>query len=258
MAAAIFIPARLSSSRLPRKLLAPIGGTPALGYLIDRVRRAGIDRVVLCTTTDAADDELAALAEARGVSCFRGDPEDIIVRFDDAARTFGVDVIVNVDGDDIFCDSHLVRRTAEILAQGDADFVRWTGLPLGAVPVGFTARALGVVRAGKVTTQTATGWGRFFLDRALFRVADMHVDVDGGFPPDLRLTLDYPEDYALLDAIEGELRASHGQFTIDDIIQVVRRKPELLAGVRGLNDAYWKRFEQAAVDPTVRRMTGEG
>ena len=249
----MFIPARLTSIRLPRKLLAPLGGRPALGFLIERVKTSGIATIVLCTTDDPNDDELAALAGQHGVECYRGDREDIILRFDEAARHFSADVIVNVDGDDIFCDPGLIARTASVLTAGESDFVRWKQLPLGASPVGFTAAALSIVRNGKTVSSTATGWGRFFMNPGLFRVSELDPPPMEAFSPELRLTLDYPADYDLLQAIEAELTPTDPNFGIDAIIRLVNRKPQMLAVVRGLNEAYWARFEEVAVDPTVIR-----
>ena len=253
MRAAAFIPARLTSVRLPRKLLAPLGGQPALAFLIERVKTSGIETVVMCTTDDPEDDELAELAMNQGIECYRGDREDIILRFDEAARHFSADLIVNVDGDDIFCDPGLIARTAAILKAGEVDFVRWKQLPLGASPVGFTAAALSIVRKGKTVSTTATGWGRFFMNPGLFRVAELDPPPLEAFSPELRLTLDYPADYALMQAIEAELTPTDPNFGVDAIVRLVNRKPEMLGIVRGLNEAYWARFEEVAVDPTVIR-----
>jgi len=160
---------------------------------------------------------------------------------------------VNVDGDDIFCDPSLMARTAAVLKAGESDFVRWKQLPLGASPVGFTAAALSIVRKGKTVSTTATGWGRFFMNPGLFRVAELDPPPMESFSPDLRLTLDYPADYALMQAIEAELTPTDRNFGVDAIVRLVNRKPEMLGIVRGLNEAYWARFEEVAVDPTVIR-----
>jgi spore coat polysaccharide biosynthesis protein SpsF (cytidylyltransferase family) len=250
---AAFIPARLTSVRLPRKLLAPLGSRPALAFLLERVKASGIETIVVCTTDDPDDDELADLARKHRVECYRGDREDIILRFDEAARHFSADLIVNVDGDDIFCDPVLIARTAAVLKSGESDFVRWKQLPLGASPVGFTAAALSIVRKGKTVSTTATGWGRFFTNPGLFRVAELDPPPIEAFSPELRLTLDYPADYMLMQAIEAELTPTDPNFGIDAIVRLVNRKPEMLDIVRGLNEAYWARFEEVAVDPTVIR-----
>ena len=72
MRTAIFVIARLSSTRLPRKMFAPIGdGRPILEHLIDRMRLSRqSDLLTLCTTTEAVDDELATLVQRCGVECF--------------------------------------------------------------------------------------------------------------------------------------------------------------------------------------------
>jgi len=79
---AVIITARLSSSRLPRKILADIGGHTVLELLVRRLRLASLPEImVLTTTTEKEDDELAAAASELGVTVFRGETRDILERW---------------------------------------------------------------------------------------------------------------------------------------------------------------------------------
>ena len=76
---------------------------------MDRVKRAkNIDLVVLCTTKNPVDDKLVKLAEKLNIFWFRGSEIDVLKRYLDASKKLGVDYIVNVDGDDIFCEPELI------------------------------------------------------------------------------------------------------------------------------------------------------
>src|SRR5438046_10418318 len=74
--------ARMSSSRLPEKVLKPILGRPMLLHQLDRVRRArSLDALVVATSTDPTDDPIEALCASAGVACFRGSLDDVLDRF---------------------------------------------------------------------------------------------------------------------------------------------------------------------------------
>jgi spore coat polysaccharide biosynthesis protein SpsF len=94
------IQARMTSSRLPGKVLLDIGGEPMLVRVVERARRAKtINGVVLATTTDPSDDTIVALCVERGYPCYRGSLYDVLDRYYQAARMFGAEVIVRLTGD---------------------------------------------------------------------------------------------------------------------------------------------------------------
>jgi spore coat polysaccharide biosynthesis protein SpsF len=118
------IQARMSSSRFPGKVLADLVGKPMILYMIERVRQARlVDHLVVATSTDARDDALAAVLNAEGVDCFRGDLNDVLDRFTKAARQAGADHVVRLTGDCPLMDGDLIDRALDELAHGDADYV---------------------------------------------------------------------------------------------------------------------------------------
>jgi spore coat polysaccharide biosynthesis protein SpsF len=92
--------ARVSSSRLPGKVLKPVLGVPMILRQIERVRRAvGVDRLLVATSVDPSDDSLAELCARDGVECFRGSLDDVLDRFYRAARPFAPKHVVRLTGD---------------------------------------------------------------------------------------------------------------------------------------------------------------
>ncbi len=165
MNTAIFVPVRLSSTRLPSKGLLNLHGKPCLQLLIERLKRAkNIDLIILCTTKEASDDNLVDFAKKNGIKWYRGKTSDIIDRYYHAAKEFNVDTIINVDGDDIFCEPSFIERTAKEMMNSDIDFIIWKDLPLGSTPLGVKVEALTKVWKLKETEDTETGWARFFTD----------------------------------------------------------------------------------------------
>ena len=90
----------MGSSRLPGKVLLPLAGQPLLVRMVERVRRARLaGTVVVATTTDPADEAIAALCAAHGLACFRGDALDLLDRHYQAARHYGADVVLKIPSD---------------------------------------------------------------------------------------------------------------------------------------------------------------
>jgi spore coat polysaccharide biosynthesis protein SpsF len=94
------IQARCGSTRLPRKVLAPILDRPMLWWPVTRVRAARlVDEVVVATTTRSEDDELEALCRTERWPCFRGSEMDVLDRYHGAAREYGADLVVRITSD---------------------------------------------------------------------------------------------------------------------------------------------------------------
>jgi spore coat polysaccharide biosynthesis protein SpsF len=136
--------ARMSSRRLPGKVLRPLAGTPALQYLLERLERCEeVDLVVVATSVDPSDDPVAAFCEAAGVAVHRGPLEHVAARFGEVAERFGLDAFVRVTGDSPLLDQALVDRGAALYREGDADVVT-NVYPRSTFPSG---QSLEVVRA---------------------------------------------------------------------------------------------------------------
>ncbi|MCB8044824.1 hypothetical protein JM654_13600 [Microbacterium oxydans] len=101
----IITQARMTSTRLPGKVLLAAGGRTLLDHHIDRLQKLDLPLVV-ATTTNASDDPIAALAVSRGARVFRGSETDVLGRFAGAARDAGLDVVVRVTSD---CPPHRPR-----------------------------------------------------------------------------------------------------------------------------------------------------
>ena len=150
MTVGAIIQARMGSSRLPGKALADIAGVPMLGRVVDRVKQAHtIGTVVVATTTKQRDDGLGAYAATLDVEVYRGDEDDVLDRYYQAATLHKLDVIVRITSDCPLIDPGLADRVIQpLLAPGSqvdysANTLRRTfprGLDVEAVPFGTLAR----------------------------------------------------------------------------------------------------------------------
>jgi spore coat polysaccharide biosynthesis protein SpsF len=207
------IQARLGSSRLPGKsrLPLPLGAAgdahTILGHVVSRARRASsISKIIVATTKQALDDELVILAARLGVGVFRGDEQDVLGRFAGALAHAGdVQAIVRLTADNPAIDpAFLDTAVAHHLASG-ADYTHTTGLPLGTNIEVISTAALRRAHAEAQQPderEHVTPYLRRHPE--LFQLETLALAV----PPTvagLRLTVDYPSDYALLSLLFTEL-----------------------------------------------------
>lgn len=121
---AAIIQARMSSKRLPGKVLMTVDGKPMLKYLHERLSRCRyIDHIVVSTSTDTCDDRLAAFSQTIGITCFRGPLTNVAGRFKATLDHFGFDAFVRVNGDSPLLDYRLVDRGIDLLRRKRCDLV---------------------------------------------------------------------------------------------------------------------------------------
>lgn len=118
------IQARMSSTRLPGKVLMDIAGKPMLWHVVHRVSQARlVDEVVIATSSKKSDDPIVAFARKNNIPCFRGSEEDVLDRFYQAAKAYQADVIVRITADCPLLDPAVVDKVVAAYLQGDYDYV---------------------------------------------------------------------------------------------------------------------------------------
>ena len=124
MRVAAVIQARMSSRRLPGKILLKLGDRPALAHMLDGLGHAeGLDMLAVATSTDPSDDATAAFAAARGVRVLRGALDDVARRLLRAGEALEADAIVRVNGDSPFLDPALVSLGISLWRESPASIV---------------------------------------------------------------------------------------------------------------------------------------
>lgn len=248
MRSATVITARLGSSRLPRKMLANVDGSTALELLVRRLRSAQRpDMMVLATTAEREDDELAVAATALGVMVFRGPTNDILERWRQAAAAHDIDLLVTCDGDDLFCDPLHVDAIVETHQRTAAEYITCVGLPFGAAPTGVARTGLDRVCARKQETETE-GQGRFFAADGIVTRAELKA-ANSIRHDTCRMTLDYPQDLVFFRTVLEEL-APDPCPSLQAIVALLRERPDIVDINAGLQEEYWARFH-ARYGPVV-------
>ena len=229
MKTAILITARLKSTRLPMKVIKPIHGKPMIIHMLDRLKLAKIpEEIIICTSTVSQDDPLEEIAEQQGIKCFRGSPEDVLQRLTDAAEIYNVETVINCTADNPFVDPVYIDKLYEHHIKQDNEFTKIEGLPWGVFSYAISSDALKKVCKIKNETDTEV-WHGYFMDTGRFKWDALEVNDESVLWPDLRLTVDTPEDFEMVTKVFDELYTSKSVFPLSDIVELCRNKPEIPA-----------------------------
>ncbi len=238
MTSAIFLSVREKATRLPKKVLLDVLGRSMTEHLIARLKLAQRPDLIVVTTSTHPDDQVLCDIAARcGVKSFRGSEEDKLVRYRDAARHYGVDFMVVVDGDDIFCSEQHIDAAIEAFEATGADYVTQDGLPVGAACSGVKREAMEKVCAVKAENDTEV-WGGYFTSTGLFTTHIIRVEDPVLRRPDVRMTLDYEEDLRFFTAVIEALYRDGRVPPFREIMEYLAAHPEVVALSAGAKQKY--------------------
>jgi len=260
------VQARTSSSRLPGKVLLPIGTKPMVLYQLERLRRCRrLDRVVLATSSHSSDDTLADVVSAEGFTVFRGDLQDVLERFRACSAQEGASTVVRLTGDCPLSDPALIDELVEAFANGNWDYLancvdeRQLSVPDGFDVEVFRAELLERAASEALLSserEHVTPW--FRSDGAGLRWGHFrHQPVR----PYYRVTVDDPADLEVVRAIVAALELQDPGFGVDAVVEYLEHHPELaarnLATVR--NEGFLKSLaEDAAQAEPIAMREGHG
>jgi spore coat polysaccharide biosynthesis protein SpsF len=238
MIRAVIVQARFGSSRLPGKVLLPLGGRPALAAVLERCARIpGIDRVVCAVADDAASDPVAAAAQTCGAVVFRGSQHDVLARYEGAARAVGADIVMRVTSDCPLIDPDVAGAVLAVLDETGADYACNTMPPLW--PHGLDCEAFRARHLARAALEADAAYDREHVTPWLRRNAALrrvNLDGPGGGAERHRWTLDHAEDYAFFAALWDAMGERAGQATTAELIAFLADRPEIAALNRGLVD----------------------
>ncbi len=237
---------REKATRLPQKVLLDIAGKPLTVSLLGRLAMASdVDQVILSTSTNPDDKVLACLAEREGFSVFRGSEDDKLDRYFQTAKRYGLDAVIIVDGDDPFCFPEGIDMVAGALRHSEAECVYLSGLPVGAASTGLTTDALRRVLQMKDECDTEV-WGGYFIGSGRFRSQEICIHDSLLRHPEIRLTIDYQEDYDFITKVIQAL-GNRMDFSSHELMELlVNRQPELVAINAAAQERYKNHLQKCA------------
>lgn len=212
--------ARMSSTRLPGKVMRPILGEPMIGRQIERLRRAQrLDAIMVATSVDPSDDVIADYCAALGLGCWRGPLDDVLARFIGALGAAGTPkTFVRLTADCPLADPALIDRCIEAHAASGADYTYnskdWT------FPKGLDVEVCETAALQRAARESADPYDHEHVTPYIYRHPELFAlnAVTRDPPLRYRWTVDTPEDFAFVTAVYAALYPAKPDFDSDDIL----------------------------------------
>jgi len=216
------IQARMSSSRLPGKVLMPLAGRPVLQFLLERLARSvSVTRVMVATSIDRSDDAIVEFCARRGVLCRRGPLDNVARRFRDAIAAEPCDALVRVNADSPLLDPRLIDQGVGHFCAGDYDLV--TNTWPRSYPPGQSVEVLApeaFCRAYDLMTEAADFE---HVTRVYYRRADdFRIHNFSRQPPctETHLAVDTAEDFERIEHIVARMTRPQAEYSLDGILRL--------------------------------------
>ena len=239
------VQARMTSTRLPGKVLLPLAGKPVLAHVVERLSYCRmLAGTVVATTVDSSDDAIAAFCESERVAFYRGSLEDVLDRFYQAANRHGADPIVRITADCPAIDPVVVDAVIAGFLAGDYDLYGLGGeFPDGLDCTVFAAKALEKAwKEAKLKSEREHVGPYVENHPEIFRIGGL--ELFHGLAHQ-RWTLDEPRDYTLLSVIFEKLYHPERPFLTHDVLSLLKQHPEFLVVNEGIirNEGYMKSLQ---------------
>lgn len=224
----------MGSSRMRGKTMAQLAGRPSLRHIIERLRRVpSLDGIVVATTRLEEDDVIASCARASGVPVYRGGADDVLTRMLEAARMVGAGTIVRVTGDCPLIDPIVVEHAIGEYRTHRPDYAS-NSLGGYKYPIGLSVEVFARDLLASITDEALESRHRehvtlfFYEHPERFRLLAVKPP-ERHRRPDLRLTLDTPEDYKVISTIYDALYETDHFFSLDAVLEYLDGHPEVAA-----------------------------
>jgi len=218
------IQARMSSQRLPGKVLCEVNGKPILQYLLERLESCkDLDLIVVATSRDETDDPIERFCKGYGIECFRGPLLNVAERFKEILERDKLDIFVRVSGDSPLLDPCLIEYGMDIILNGNYDIV--TNVLQRTYPVGQSVEIIRTdtyctayeLMQGKEELEHVTKY--FYKNRDAYKICNFESGKDYG---GIRLAIDTKEDMNTFKGIISKMKKPHLEYKLEDILSIYR------------------------------------
>lgn len=199
----VIIQARMGSSRLPGKIIKKLGELDVLSYVTQRCKQIhGVNTVIVATSVLRQDDAVEKWCIENGVTCFRGSEDDVLDRYVQCAKMNNPDYVMRVTADCPFVDYEMANEMVVLMKQERVDIVDLAG----DLPRGLAVELISYQALLHIHEHGTESRHREHVTYYAYEYRDQFTRVAYEVPqnrchPELRITLDTEEDYALCQAV---------------------------------------------------------
>lgn len=208
---AFIIQARMQSTRLPGKILLPMPfskGKPLLSWIIDELKKSKFDsKIIVATSVNEENDVLRSFCDVNFIGCFRGDEENVLSRFTAIAKREDFDCIVRLTADNPILDIEILDKVISHHFENSNDYTATAGMPTGMNSEVISSKALLDIENHTISQADKEHVTLFIRNNTYYKtdVYDPEIKTE---LKDLRVTVDYSSDFALLSLILSQSAGS--------------------------------------------------
>jgi len=221
--------ARVSSTRLPSKVMRLILNKPMLAHQIDRIKQSKlIDQLIVATSLSEEDNAIAELCLQAGIACFRGSLDDVLDRLYKAAKPYHPSHVVRMTGDCPLIDFGIIDQVINNHLQNHFDYTSNSNPPT--FPDGLDVEIITFKALEKIWQMAKLPSERehvtLFIRNhpEIFKIGNLVNQQDLSH---LRWTVDEAEDFILIQKIYEYLFPENQKFNMNDILFLFKKYPEL-------------------------------
>jgi spore coat polysaccharide biosynthesis protein SpsF len=222
MKTTLIVQARMTSTRLPGKVMKQVLGKPLLFYLIERLKRVKDALIVIATTVNDEDLPIVDLSREMGIQVFRGSEEDVLSRYAQAAKKYGGDIIVRITADCPLIDPQIIDECILKLIQTDCDYVSNThqrtypkGMDVEAMKE-FVLRSVNSLAVEPYDKEHVTSYIQNHPEKFKISQITMAPNLSN-----MRLTVDTEEDFEKVKSVIESLYLKNPEFSLQDILNTI-------------------------------------
>lgn len=230
----IICQARTTSSRLPNKVLMPILGKSVLFRQMERMLESKeANQVVIANTTNQEDDIISEIAINEGFECFRGHPEDLLDRHYKAGLKYKADVVIKIPSDCPLIDPNIIDKVIKYYKSNEEHFDFVSNLHPATYPDGNDVELIPMEILELAWKEAQKKHERehttpYIWDNPnIFNIGNVEWESGMDYSMSHRFTIDYQEDYDFINRVYEELYPQNRNFVLEDILQLLKDKPEI-------------------------------
>ena len=219
--------------RLPNKIMLDLVGKPMIWHVIERCKMADVDEVIVATSINKENDIIEKFCKKNNYKFFRGSEDDVLARYYECAKNFELDIIIRVTADCPLISPKIINRVVKELVQQETDWFGNLGersFFRGIDVEVFSFKALEkTYNLAKEQREREHVTEFMFNHPEIFKIGYLFADkgLEKLKRPDIRLTVDTPEDLKLMRIVYNNLH-KNGGVDIYEVINFFEKNPELI------------------------------
>jgi len=235
------IQARTGSSRLPNKIFLPLFDKPLLYRMYERVAASKLKgTIVIATTTEKTDDKVEDLCNVYQLNCFRGHPTDLLDRHYQSAKLLNADAVVKIPSDCPLIDPNVIDKVLQFFIDNVDKYHYVSNLHPPTYPDGNDVEIMSfealnnALENAKLELEREHTTPYLWENPDKFKIGNVEWESGLDYSMSHRFTIDYEKDYNFIKQVYDELYQINNKFALEDILDLLKRKPE----IKKINEEY--------------------